>query len=50
MNKSIPTIVGEVNSKNGAVRAKIGEYMSIMLESNPDEVIENHLDVISKGK
>ena len=48
--KSISNILGEIKSKNSLVRGRVAEYVSIMLETYPDDVLDKHASTFSKGK
>jgi hypothetical protein len=47
--KCIPNLLGEIQSKNGAVRACISEYISIVMETYPDEILERYVEPLSKA-
>lgn len=47
--KCIPNILGEVQSKSAQVRAKVAEYMSIIADTYPDDILERYLDSFSKS-
>lgn len=46
--KCIPTMLAEIQSKNNFVRAKTCEYLAVIMENYPEEIIERNLDGISK--
>jgi hypothetical protein len=47
--KCIPNILAEVQSKNAQVRARVSEYMSIIADTYPDDILERYLDSFSKA-
>lgn len=48
-SRSIPLIVGELKSKNAQVRSRVTEYISIILENYPEDVVERSLDGFKKA-
>lgn len=48
-HKCIPAIVGEFQSKSAPVRAKASQYIAIVIDRYPEDVLERYLDVIGKG-
>lgn len=46
--KCIPNILAEVQSKSAQARARIAEYVSIITDSYPDDVLERYIDPICK--
>jgi hypothetical protein len=47
--KCIPNLLGEIQSKNGAVRACISEYISIVMENYPEDILERYVEPLSKA-
>jgi len=42
--KNLPVLLGEAHSRSSQMRAKLSEYISIMLENYPREIIDRNLD------
>jgi hypothetical protein len=44
--KNLPVLLGEAHSRSSQMRAKLSEYISIMLENYPREIIDRNLDYL----
>jgi hypothetical protein len=47
--KCIPNILAEVQSKSAQVRARVTEYMSIIADTYPDDILERYIDYFAKS-